>query len=119
MPSTSVEPVVEEFLSRLRAMYAGGSVDAVAEMLADCVVLAHRGRLPSGGDVSLQILDGVTVDEQLQIDVALDRIEETSVRVHYDALVRGTQVAEGTVRYVCIDSASGRPTSLPTQQPAP
>ena len=64
-------------------------------------------------DVQLRISDGVTVDAELQIDVTLDRIEETSIRVHYDALVAGSPVAEGSVVYVCIDSAAGQPTPLP------
>jgi len=64
-------------------------------------------------EVNLQIQDGVTVDDELQVDVSLDRIDETSIRVHYDGLVRGVNLAQGTVRYVCLDAASGRPTALP------
>lgn len=62
-------------------------------------------------DVNLQIQDGVARDEELQVDVALEDIEEVSIRVHYDASVRGAKVAEGTVRYVCLDIATGRPTA--------
>jgi len=261
MTSTTVEPVVEEFLSRQRAMYAGGSTEAVAQMLADCVVWHVPGTSPIAGDhvgreevlayfrarrelaggemrvvkhataahdealvqladgtaalgggepvtwrtagvyrveagkiaeawliplelaeferawrqtrrdvfsyvqrvrpkecsptgflghprlleffeaafiecwrarygalhemlgthrqlvvtdVNVHHLDGVATDDELRIDVALDRLDEVSVRVHYDALVRGMPVAEGTVRYVCLDTSTGRPTALPT-----
>jgi len=65
-------------------------------------------------DVNLQIRDGVARDEELQVDVSLEDIDEVSIRVHYDAFVRGAQVADGTVRYVCLDTATGRPTALPS-----
>src|SRR5437660_7687899 len=50
MTSATVEPVVDEFLSRQRAMYAGGSTEPVAEMLADCVVWHVPGTSPIAGD---------------------------------------------------------------------
>jgi YbgC/YbaW family acyl-CoA thioester hydrolase len=50
MPSESAGPVVEEFLARQRAMYAGGSADAVTELLADDVVWHVPGTSPIAGD---------------------------------------------------------------------
>ena len=50
MSATTVATTVEEFLSRQRAMYAGGDVDAVVEMLADCVVWHVPGTSPIAGD---------------------------------------------------------------------
>src|SRR5207302_654692 len=64
-------------------------------------------------EVNVRHRDGIATDDDLQIDVSLDRIDETSVRVHYDASVGGGQVAEASVRYVCLDATSGRPTPLP------
>ena len=61
-------------------------------------------------EVNVRYLDPVAVDDELQIEVALDDIGTTSIRVHYDALVRGERVAEGRARYVCIDADEGRPT---------
>jgi YbgC/YbaW family acyl-CoA thioester hydrolase len=52
-------------------------------------------------------------DDELRIEVTLDRITKRSIRVHYDAFVEATLVAEATSRYVCLDTQSGRSVSLP------
>ena len=66
----------------------------------------------------------VRCDVELRIDVALDRITQRSIQVHYDAFVKATHAAEAGSRHVCLDAGSGEPTSLPdgigrqTKQPA-
>jgi uncharacterized protein len=63
--------------------------------------------------VNVRYLAPVRSDDELRIEVALDRITKRSIQVHYGALVRGTQVAEASARYVCVDAESGEPASLP------
>jgi acyl-CoA thioesterase FadM/ketosteroid isomerase-like protein len=55
----------------------------------------------------------VRADEELRIEVALDRLTRRSVQVHYDAFVSGTHVAEASARYVCLDARSGEAADLP------
>jgi uncharacterized protein len=56
----------------------------------------------------------VRADDELRIEVVLDRVTARSIQVHYDAFVAGTRVAEASSRYVCLDAASGRPAPLPS-----
>jgi YbgC/YbaW family acyl-CoA thioester hydrolase len=63
--------------------------------------------------VSVHYLAPVRSDDELRIEVALDRHTERSVQVRYDAFVEDTRVAEAGARYVCIDAESGEPASLP------
>jgi hypothetical protein len=46
----SAESIVEEFLARQRAMYAGGELEAAAELLAEDVVWHVPGNSPIAGD---------------------------------------------------------------------
>jgi YbgC/YbaW family acyl-CoA thioester hydrolase len=63
--------------------------------------------------VNVRYLAPVRSDDELRIEVALDRLTERSIQVHYDAFVAGTRVAEASSRYVCLDTESGEPASLP------
>jgi YbgC/YbaW family acyl-CoA thioester hydrolase len=63
--------------------------------------------------VDARYLAPVRSDDELRIEVALDRMTERSVHVHYDAFVGDTRVAEAGSRYVCLDADSGKPASLP------
>ena len=63
--------------------------------------------------VDVRYLEPVRVDDELRIEVALDRITERSVRVQYDAYVGDSYVAKASSRYVCLDSESGKPAALP------
>jgi acyl-CoA thioesterase FadM/ketosteroid isomerase-like protein len=63
--------------------------------------------------VNIRYLAPVRAGDELRIEVALDRITERSIQVHYDAFVEGARVAEGGSRYVWLDAESGEPTSLP------
>jgi uncharacterized protein len=63
--------------------------------------------------VSVRYLGPVRADDELRIEVALDRITARSIQVHYDAFVASTQVAEAGSRYVCLDADSGEPVRLP------
>jgi acyl-CoA thioesterase FadM/ketosteroid isomerase-like protein len=63
--------------------------------------------------VNIRYLAPVRADDELRIEVALDRITERSLQVHYDAFVENARVAEGGSRYVCLDAESGEPASLP------
>lgn len=65
------------------------------------------------GAVNIRYLGPVRSDEELRVEVALDRISRRSIHVHYDAFVAATHVAEATSRYVCVDAESGEPTALP------
>jgi acyl-CoA thioesterase FadM/ketosteroid isomerase-like protein len=63
--------------------------------------------------VDVRYLAPVRSDDELRIEVALDRLTKRSIQVHYDAFVRDARVAEASSRYVCLDTGSGEPTSFP------
>jgi acyl-CoA thioesterase FadM/ketosteroid isomerase-like protein len=63
--------------------------------------------------VNIRYLAPVRADDEVRIEVALDRITERSIQIHYDAFVENARVAEGGSRYVCLDAESGEPASLP------
>jgi uncharacterized protein len=63
--------------------------------------------------VSVRYLVPVRCDDELRIEVVLDRLTERSIQVHYDAFVEAVRVAEATSRYVCLDAQSGEPAPLP------
>ncbi len=63
--------------------------------------------------VNVRYLDPVRSDDELRIEVTLDRLTKRSVQVHYDAFVDDARVAEASSRYVCLDAESGEPASLP------
>jgi acyl-CoA thioesterase FadM/ketosteroid isomerase-like protein len=67
--------------------------------------------------VNVRYLAPVRADDLLRIEVALDRITERTIQVHYDAFVGETLVAEAGSRYVCLDAESGRPAPLPVEAP--
>jgi uncharacterized protein len=52
--------------------------------------------------VNVRYLAPVRSDDELRIEVTLDRLTERSIQVHYDAFVEGTRVAEASSRYVRI-----------------
>jgi uncharacterized protein len=63
--------------------------------------------------VDVRYLAPVRCDDELRIEVALDRLTERSIQVHYDAFVEDARVAEASSRYVCLHAESGEPASLP------
>jgi uncharacterized protein len=62
--------------------------------------------------VDVRYLAPVRSDDELRIEVTLDRVTERSIQVHYDAFVADARVAEASSRYVCLDAESGEPSSL-------
>lgn len=65
--------------------------------------------------VDVRYLSPVRADDELQIEVTLDRITRRTIQVHYDARVGDERVAEAAARYVCLDTKSGRPMALPSE----
>lgn len=63
--------------------------------------------------VNVRYLAPVRSDDELRIEVTLDRIAKRSIQVHHEAFVEDTRVAEAGSRYVCLDTESGEPVSLP------
>ena len=63
--------------------------------------------------VNVRYFAPVRADEELRIEVALDRLTERSTQVHYEASVGDARVAQASARYVCLDAESGKPASLP------
>jgi acyl-CoA thioesterase FadM len=55
----------------------------------------------------------VAADDELRIEVTLDRIGKRSIQVQYDAFIAGGRVAAARSRYVCVPAASGEPALLP------
>jgi uncharacterized protein len=69
--------------------------------------------------VNIRYLAPVRSDAELRIEVALDRLTECSIQVHYDAFVEDARVAEASSRYVCLDAESGEPAPLPPPKGLP
>jgi YbgC/YbaW family acyl-CoA thioester hydrolase len=65
--------------------------------------------------VNVRYLAPVRSDDELRVQVSLDRITRRSIQVHYEAFVDRTRVAEGSSRYVCLEANSGKPASLPNE----
>jgi YbgC/YbaW family acyl-CoA thioester hydrolase len=63
--------------------------------------------------VNVRYLAPVRSDDELRIEVTLDRLTERSIQIHYNAFVEDARVAEATSRYACLDAESGEPASLP------
>jgi uncharacterized protein len=63
--------------------------------------------------IDVRYLAAVRADDQLHIEVSLDRITERSIQVHYDAFVGDAHVAGARARYVCLDAETGDPAPLP------
>src|SRR5215208_7598897 len=63
--------------------------------------------------VNVRYLAPVRSDDELRIEVSLDRFMEQSIQVRYAAFVEAAQVAEASSRYVCLDAESGDPAPLP------
>jgi uncharacterized protein len=63
--------------------------------------------------VNVRYLAPVRSDDELRIEVTMDRLTKRSIQVHYDAFVGDARVAEASSRYVCLDTESGEPASLP------
>jgi len=63
--------------------------------------------------VNVRYLAPVRSDDELRIEVSLDRFMEQSIQVRYAAFVGDAQVAEASSRYVCLDAESGDPAPLP------
>jgi uncharacterized protein len=63
--------------------------------------------------VNVSYLGQVRSDDELRVEVVLDRITKRSIQTHYEAFVDTTRVAEAGSRYVCLDMRSGQPTALP------
>jgi uncharacterized protein len=63
--------------------------------------------------VNVRYLAPVRSDDELRIEVNLDRLTKRSIQVHYDAFVEHARVAEASSRYVCLERESGEPASLP------
>ena len=63
--------------------------------------------------VNVRYFAPVRADDELRIDVTLDRLTKRSIQVHHEAFVGDARVAEATARYVCLDPESGKPASLP------
>ncbi|MGX9791906.1 acyl-CoA thioesterase [Mycobacterium sp. MMS18-G62] len=64
-------------------------------------------------EVHVRYLAAVRSDDEVGVAVVLDRITTRTIQVHYDAFVGDIRVAEGSSRYVCLDTESGSPAALP------
>jgi uncharacterized protein len=63
--------------------------------------------------VNVRYLAAVRADDELRIEVALDRVTRHSIQIHYEAFVEDIRVAAASSRYVCLNAHSGEPTALP------
>jgi uncharacterized protein len=55
----------------------------------------------------------VRVDDELLVEVHLDRLGPRSLQIHYEARVGDADAARGSSRYVCLDAVSGEPAPFP------
>jgi acyl-CoA thioesterase FadM/predicted SnoaL-like aldol condensation-catalyzing enzyme len=67
--------------------------------------------------IDVQYRAPVRFDDVLQIEVAFDRVGESSLQVHYAAWVGDVLAADGRVTYVCLHAQTGRPVELPPARP--
>lgn len=81
-----------------------------------------RDRRLTVAAVNVRYVAPVRSDDELRVEVSLDRLGARSIQVHYDAFVGDARVAEASSRYVCLDAESGEPARLPdglaTQAPS-
>jgi uncharacterized protein len=71
------------------------------------------GRRLTLASVEVDYLAPVEVDDELRVEVHLDRRSARSLQIHYDAHVGEVLAARGSSRYVCLDARSGRPAAFP------
>ena len=134
---SGAQEIVDEFLRRQRAMYAGGEVEPLVELMAEDIVWHVPGTSPiagdyrgrsavveyfavrralAGGSISIVEHDEMHDDEVVvQLADGRARLGQTEAEWRTAGVYRvaGGKVAEAAVRYVCVDSRSGRPTALP------
>ena len=97
---------------RLLEFFEAAFIECWRALLGPMNSSLGRSRL-TVAEVAVQYHAAVAPDDEMRVEVSLDRIGATSIRVHYDASVAGSPVAEGTSRYVHLDATTGRPTPLP------
>ena len=64
-------------------------------------------------NVRVDYIAPVRLDDELRIELTLDRLGASSLQVHYDAFVGETRVAEAGSRYVCLGARSDVAAELP------
>lgn len=72
-----------------------------------------RDRRLTVASVQVEYRAPVRLDDELRIEVSLDRITPRSLQLFYEAFVDDLLAAGARVRYVCLDARSGSPAALP------
>jgi YbgC/YbaW family acyl-CoA thioester hydrolase len=98
---------------RFLEFFEAAFVECWRERFGQLQVSVGPDRALTVAAVNVRYLNPVHADDELRIEVSLDRLTERSIHVHYDAFVEGDRVAEGNSRYVCLDATSGESASLP------
>jgi acyl-CoA thioesterase FadM len=98
---------------RFLEFFEAGFIECWRERFGPVDASLGPARRLTVGAVSVRYLGPVCSDDELRVEVRLDRIGARSVHVHYDAFVADAHVCEATSRYVCVDAVSGMPTALP------
>jgi acyl-CoA thioesterase FadM/ketosteroid isomerase-like protein len=97
---------------RFLEFFEAGLIECWRERVGQLDAVLGPDRRLTIAAVDVRYLGPVRADDELRVEVAIDRLTAGSIQVHYDAFVAGTQVAEASARYVCLDAA-GAPTALP------
>lgn len=99
--------------SRFLEFFDGAFIECWHDRFGQLHASLGPGRSLTVAAVDVRYLAPVRSDDELRIQVTLDRLTERSIQVHYDAFVGDARVAEAGSRYICLDSESGEPVSLP------
>jgi acyl-CoA thioesterase FadM/ketosteroid isomerase-like protein len=97
---------------RLLEFFEAGFIECCRARVGQLDAVLGPDRRLTVAAVDVRYLGPVRADDELRVEVAVDRVTAGSIQVHYAAYVAGTQVAEASARYVCLDPA-GAPTALP------
>ena len=104
--------------ARLLEFFEAAFIECWRESFGRLDTSLGPGRRLTVAAVNVRYLGPVGADDELRIEVALDRVTEHSIQVHYDAFVEDARVAEAGSHYVCLDAESGQPASLPGPHPS-
>jgi acyl-CoA thioester hydrolase len=99
------------------ANYLGYFDIAITEVWRDCLG-GYQELLETGVDsvvaeATVRYLVPVKYDDLIDLEVSVAKIGNTSLITEHRITREGVVCAEGSVRYVFINAASGRPTPIP------
>jgi acyl-CoA thioester hydrolase len=65
------------------------------------------------GEANVRYLSPARFDDELDIDLSVEKLGTTSLTTRYDVLRSGTQIAQGQLRHVLVDLSDGTKRDIP------